>query len=79
MFTTLGTLIECIYTIEVSADMDGTFMCCGDSPLVQAPVFIIADNISIPNTLTPPNNWNPTQLDHTYIEYGQHYELPKTG
>lgn len=48
MLTTKGALIECVYTCEISADMDTSCMCFGDSPTVISNIIIVPNLINLP-------------------------------
>ena len=68
-YTTNGQLIECTYHIEAGVDVDGTLMCCGNTPTVSIPILIYSDNSLQYAPPIAPLNWNPTELKSAYIEY----------
>ncbi|OMJ68275.1 hypothetical protein SteCoe_34328 [Stentor coeruleus] len=77
-YTTKGHLIECIYTNEVKADMDGVCMCCGDTPSINSYVNIVP-NFVMPQMYMPPApaNWNPQMLQPIALQYDPRYEVQR--
>ena len=57
--TTKGKLIECVYHVKASADMDGSCICCGDLPRVEAPVVFYLDTAPAIPAPEIPSGWNP--------------------
>ena len=75
MNTTLGTLIDCIYSHEVSVDMAGVCMCCGQMPSLESIVKIVPGPIIAPLAVAPPPNWNPVILNPVVLAYDPKYEV----
>lgn len=75
--STNGAYIECLYTVAVSADMDGTCMCCGDSPKIKNIMKIIPNQIYAPVVPVAPPNWNPYLLAPVTAYYDPRYEVVK--
>ena len=68
MFSTKGKLIECMYMNEISANMNGIMMCCGDTPTVKSVINIVPNFVySVPER-QPPDNWNPLIYDQVIIK-----------
>lgn len=68
-YSTMGKIIECIYNIDVEAIMEGSFMCCDDSPSVSALMTIWPDsNIYRPPPPTPAD-WAPKEIEQKVVEY----------
>lgn len=78
MYTTRGQLIECIYTNEVKAEMDGLCMCCGDTPSINSYINIVP-NVVIPQMYIPsaPPDWNPQMLQPIALQYDPRYEVQR--
>lgn len=77
MHSTTGKLIECMYTLEVSANTEGSCMCCGDTPKVETIAKIIPNSLIEPSAPVAPPNWNPSVLQPVRLEYDQKYEVEK--
>ena len=77
MYTTKGNLIECIYNIEVGAQMDGCCMCCGEYPSINTLMMIVPENAQVFDTLTPPENWNPVLLERAHMEYKESDDISR--
>ena len=75
MYSTKGALIDCTYTIEVRADMDGSCMCCGEQPSIQALMKIVPNIIIALSAPVAPPDWNPSVLDQVNIYYDPQYEV----
>ena len=67
MYSTTGRLIECMYTNEIRADVDGSCMCCGDRPSIQTYMNIIPNIIAAPSAPTAPDDWNPMVLERVNL------------
>ena len=75
MYSTKGQLIDCMYTNEVSATMDGSCMCCGDNPSVQSIMTIVPNVIMPPSAPEAPSDWNPVMLEPVSLHYDSRYEV----
>jgi len=73
-YTTYGNLISCEYTLEVSGDMDGCCMCCGDVPIVQKRVIILPQYMPPPPLPPPPPGWNPQYMNQVAFMYPPEYQ-----
>ncbi|CAG9318000.1 unnamed protein product [Blepharisma stoltei] len=74
-FTTKGTIVECGYSLNIEAEMDGSCMCCGDSPSVFSPVMIYPAEYAPAPLPTPPANWNPELIGQVNLAWDQRYEV----
>jgi hypothetical protein len=74
VFTANGDLVECAYTIELEANMDGNCMCCGDYPRVGTEVRISPDLVIVPVVPAVPAGWSPVMLQHAELSYDPRYE-----
>lgn len=77
-FTTKGTLVECVYILEVSAEMDGNCMCCGDTPYVSSKMILYPNEVSVQLVPVAPLNWNPQIVDQININYDTQFERQPT-
>ena len=77
MYSTKGNLIDCVYNNEVSADMDGTCMCCGEAPSIAAVMNIVPAAVIAPIVISQPPGWNPTLLNPVVLQYDPNNEVPK--
>jgi len=77
-FSTSGTLIECHYVIEIQATMDGSCMCCGDNPMVEAPMMLYPAEMPLPPLPAPPANWNPQVVQQVNFDYQPKFERTPT-
>ena len=68
MFSTKGKLIECVYMNEISANMNGMLMCCGDTPTVKSVMNIVPNLVYSVTEHQPPENWNPLIYDQVIIK-----------
>lgn len=75
MHSTTGRLIDCLYTIEVKAEMDGSCMCCGDTPKVENIMKIIPNAVIVPSAPEAPPDWNPSVLQPISLQYDPKYEV----
>lgn len=78
MYTTRGKLIECLYTNEVEAEMEGSCMCCGTLPKIQSYMNIVP-NLVMPQASAPsaPPDWHPQMLQSISLQYDPQYEVQK--
>ena len=75
MHSISGSLIECMYSVDVRPDMDGTCMCCGESPSVQSIIKIIPNTVIAPSAPVEPPDWNPSMLEPVTLQYDTQYEV----
>lgn len=75
MFSTKGSLIECIYTNEVNAIMDTSCMCFGDQPSISTYMNIVPNLIVQPSAPVAPPGWNPEVLNRVSVSYEPRYEI----
>ena len=75
MHSTTGSLIDCVYSVDVRANMDGSCMCCGDEPAVQNIMKIIPNAVIAPSAPVAPPNWNPQVLEAVALQYDSKYEV----
>ena len=74
MHSTSGMLIECMYSVNVTAHMEGTCMCCGENPAVQNIMKIIPNAIMAPSAPVAPPNWHPSMLEPVTVQYDTRFE-----
>jgi Arrestin (or S-antigen), N-terminal domain len=79
MYSTKGQLIDCMYTIETEADMDGSCMCCGEYPKVSAIMNIVPVGVIVPIMPQAPPGWNPQTLEAINLQYDPRYEATAPG
>ena len=75
MLSTKGNLIDCIYNLEVKANMNGKFMCCGEEPSIIHQIFIVPNAITSPSAPEAPVDWDPQELGVVNLEYDSRYEV----
>ena len=75
MYSIKGKLIECMYTSRVTAEMDGSCMCCGDSPSLKTIISIVPNLIMAPSAPEAPPDWNPVVLDPISLNYDPAFEI----
>jgi hypothetical protein len=69
-----GNLIECVYSINVYADMDGSCMCCGQTPEVERYMVIYPLQLPVIQPPMVPVNWEPQVMQTMQFNLGQNYE-----
>jgi Arrestin (or S-antigen), N-terminal domain/Arrestin (or S-antigen), C-terminal domain len=75
MYTTKGRLIECVYTLAVTAQMDGKCMDWGETPIVLSMINIVPNLVSVPSAPEAPPNWNPSVCNQVSLHYDAEYEV----
>ena len=73
-YTTMGRFVECVYFLEVKADMEGICMCCGDTPSIESPLGIHATKPPAPPLPQAPEGWNPQEIPAVAIRYDPSYD-----
>ena len=77
MHSTKGTLIRCTYCVEVEANMNSGWICCGNVPATETTVTIVPNQVAIPTLPTPPPLWNPVRMSPVELTYDSSYEVHK--
>ena len=72
--TVSGQKVECVYTICIRAVMDGSCMCCGQTPSVERELLIYP--MQQANILPPPipENWHPMVMPVAQLHYEPGYQ-----
>ena len=69
MCTTYGRLIECIYTNEIRANVDGTCLSSNNLPSIRSTMYIVPNEISRPPMPVEPEGWNPVVLERVSLNF----------
>ena len=69
-----GRFIECIYSIVVHASMEGSCMCCGQTPEVERFMVLYPPQLPVIQPPMVPVGWAPQQMPMMQFEVGQGYE-----
>ena len=69
-----GKHIECMYSIVVHASMEGSCMCCGQTPEVERFMVLYPPQLPIIQPVMVPPGWAPQQMPMMQFEVGQNYE-----
>ena len=67
MPTARGAKIQSIYFLRVEAELDASFTCCSDLPIVNQPI-VIYPYIPVNYNFQAPSNWDPTQMPMVNLE-----------
>ncbi|KAM3140258.1 hypothetical protein pb186bvf_007614 [Paramecium bursaria] len=69
--TTNGSLVKNNYTVRCYAEMDGTCMCCSDTPGCSFNAMIVAPPLSTPKfqNFQPPQGWNPQVYPQFQVQF----------
>jgi hypothetical protein len=54
-----GQLIQCAYSINLYADMDGLMMCCGETPQIERFMTIYPSQLPCIQPSEVPPDWHP--------------------
>lgn len=74
LHTVQGSLIDCMFMIEVKAHTNGHCKCCGDEPCVESG-FVIVPCLNIPPiAIEPPANWSPHVYEPVSMIYDKRFD-----
>ena len=71
-----STLIDCAYSILVHADMDGSCMCCGQTPEVERYMVIYPIQLPILQPPMIPQGWQPQVMETRQFGQGEYEYQP---
>eukprot|EP00828_Plagiopyla_frontata_P047173 TRINITY_DN8651_c0_g1_i2.p2 TRINITY_DN8651_c0_g1~~TRINITY_DN8651_c0_g1_i2.p2 ORF type:complete len:222 (-),score=44.14 TRINITY_DN8651_c0_g1_i2:156-821(-) len=74
-----GHLIECHYTLDVSAPFDAICGCCGNTPNVAAKVTVFSAPPLGYGEVKEPAGWNPTKYDMKVLSVDESSAYEKKG
>ena len=69
MCTTYGRLIQCTYTNEIFANVDGSCLSIYDLPSIHSTMYIVPNQISKPPMPVAPEGWNPVVLERVNLSF----------
>lgn len=75
-YSTKGQLIDCAYSLESHAIVDGCCMCGSDLPSVEIPMVLYSMYAPPPRYIQPPQEWAPVAYERVSLEYNAQYEAP---
>ncbi|CAG9331961.1 unnamed protein product [Blepharisma stoltei] len=58
-FSTTGSIIECMYSLDSHAILEGCSLCGGENPSIEIPMIIYAMYAHPPRQIEIPQGWNP--------------------
>mmetsp|Transcript_16291 Transcript_16291/g.16226 ORF Transcript_16291/g.16226 Transcript_16291/m.16226 type:complete len:81 (-) Transcript_16291:89-331(-) len=74
-YSTKGTLIECIYSLESHAILGGCCLCgTGEEPSTEMLMMIHAAYSQRPRLMEPPPGWQPQVFEPVRFEYNPIYD-----
>ena len=73
-----GRHIECMYTLTVKAEMNGSCMCCGQAPTISREVTIYHVQILGGEMMQAPAGWNPTVMPVAQFAAAMEHEYNPT-
>mmetsp|Transcript_32422 Transcript_32422/g.32120 ORF Transcript_32422/g.32120 Transcript_32422/m.32120 type:complete len:80 (+) Transcript_32422:826-1065(+) len=74
-YSTKGSLIQCMYSLDSHAILDGCCLCGGDNPSLEMPMVIYAMYAPPPHYIEPPPGWQPQVFEQVRFEYNQAYDI----
>ena len=75
--TTKGQMVKCVYSLDVTCEMEGC-MCCNSPPRVEVPIQIYAPQVVF-STIQQPEGWAPQMMDTKKVVFSDAYFSQKGG
>ena len=62
-----GTHINCVYLLEILAEMDGSLMCGGETPAFSREIIVWPRQLPGAEALQAPGGWNPVVMSSAHL------------
>lgn len=73
-YTTKSSLIDCYYSLEIRADLEGVCLCRGDKYSFDTPISIYSTEAIEPRDIEAPVDWSPISYEQINIEYNSAFD-----